>query len=62
MMLFPSPANLFMTLGDTVRWPLLSKDFLVSKVDSNNFIRKFVHTDPVLDEILVAAQVSACLL
>jgi hypothetical protein len=40
-----------------VRWPLLSKDFIVSKVDANSFVRKFVHSDPALDEILVAAQV-----
>ena len=38
------------------RWPLLSKDFLISKVDSNLFIQTFVHTDAVLDEILIAAQ------
>lgn len=50
------------TLQDAVRWALLSKDFLISKVDTNNFIRKFVHTDAELDEILLAAQVSACIL
>ena len=39
-----------------IRWPLLSKDFLQSKVHTNVFVQAFVHTDPELDEILVAAQ------
>jgi hypothetical protein len=34
----------------------LTKDFLQSKVHTNLFVQAFVHTDPELDEILVAAQ------
>ena len=39
-----------------IRWPLLTKDFLQSRVHTNLFIQAFVHTNPELDEILVAAQ------
>jgi hypothetical protein len=45
-----------LALLSCVRWPLLSKNFLLSKVDSNHFIQRFVRLDPELNEILEDAK------